>query len=439
MSAMLGIDWRVATRVNTLFGEPGPPGCSPCCLPGCVSFLREVENGVYKSSCAALYYQCGLRDSLANVVLHLLAQVISEPCFNVLRTKVGAPLASRPPTGEWRSCIGFRVKRKVKIFSDEKYSATRPEDRVIWDIYLLNTLPKDDLMEQLGYSVASGLRLGYSAQGVCVTVQGDRHPQHLERRVEAFLASMKEYIEKMPEEEFVKHRSALAAKRLERPKQLAAKAMRAWREITSQMYNFDRARVEVEYLDGVSRQQLLDMHQKHISAESPTRQKLSVHVLSTAEGGAGCAATEKNGIATPSLEDRDEDHGSGGVQDAQPAVPAPRASHRRPAQGRPLQALGRRLCAGGGRRRTNGARLWDDKCVASVECVPVGGLGRPPARHDIVKGQTSHERVDLIAVHIFTRSKRSHQYVADLLGRIGYLMEGKNGPIEGKVEPWMRE
>ncbi|GBP93359.1 hypothetical protein EVAR_85170_1 [Eumeta japonica] len=36
MSAMLGIDWRVATRVNTLFGEPGPPGCSPCCLPGCL-------------------------------------------------------------------------------------------------------------------------------------------------------------------------------------------------------------------------------------------------------------------------------------------------------------------------------------------------------------------------------------------------------------------
>ncbi|GBP69439.1 Insulin-degrading enzyme [Eumeta japonica] len=75
-----------------------------------VSFLREVENGVHKSSCAALYYQCGLRDSLANVVLELLAQVISEPCFNVLRTKVGAPLTSRPPTGEWRSCIGFRVK-----------------------------------------------------------------------------------------------------------------------------------------------------------------------------------------------------------------------------------------------------------------------------------------------------------------------------------------
>ncbi|GBP69438.1 Insulin-degrading enzyme [Eumeta japonica] len=283
--------------------------------------------------------------------------------------------------------------------------------------------------EQLGYIVFSGLRRAHGVQGVRVIVQGDRHPQHLDHRIEAFLASMKEYIEKMPEEEFVKHRSALAAKRLERPKQLAAKAMRAWREITSQMYNFDRARVEVEYLDGVTRQQLLDMYQKHISEESPIRQKLSVHVLSTAEGGAGCAATEKDGAVTtspedlghpgrcviadevikstrPSLSQRgrlkvrvprseireivgrvlllrgDEDHGSGGVQDAQPAVPAPRASHRRPAQGRPLQALGRRLCAGGGRRRTNGARLWDDKCAASVECVPVGGLGRPPARHE---------------------------------------------------------
>ncbi|XP_072943184.1 insulin-degrading enzyme isoform X2 [Epargyreus clarus] len=191
-------------------------------------YVRETENSVHKSSCASLYYACGVRAARSNVTLELLAHALSEPCFHVLRTK-----------------------------------------------------------EQLGYIVFSGVRRSNGVQGLRVIVQSDRHPAFLERRIDAFLQGAREYLENMTEEEFAKHRSALAAQRLERPKRMSSKASQLWSEITAQVYNFDRPRVEVEQLNTVTKEELIQFYMKHISADSSERQKLSVHVLSTAEGGAG--------------------------------------------------------------------------------------------------------------------------------------------------------
>ncbi|XP_068625858.1 insulin-degrading enzyme [Battus philenor] len=207
-------------------------------------FLREVENSVHKSSCASLYYACGVRATRPNVALELLAQALAEPCFNVLRTK-----------------------------------------------------------EQLGYIVFSGVRRANGVQGLRIIVQSDRHPEYLEERIEAFLEGAKEYLEKMTEEEFLKHRSALAAQRLEKPKRMSSKASQIWSEIVVQMYNFDRPRVEVEQLNTITKEELIQFYMKHISESSAERQKLSVHVLSTATGGAGAKdcveeetdKTKKNG------------------------------------------------------------------------------------------------------------------------------------------------
>lgn len=41
-------------------------------------------------------------------------------------------------------------------------------------------------------------------------------------------------------EEFEKHKKALAAKRLEKPKKLSAQASKYWTEISTESYNFDR-------------------------------------------------------------------------------------------------------------------------------------------------------------------------------------------------------
>lgn len=51
-------------------------------------YLFETENEFHKSSCAELYLQCGVQSDRSNVFIDLVAQVLSEPCYNTLRTKV---------------------------------------------------------------------------------------------------------------------------------------------------------------------------------------------------------------------------------------------------------------------------------------------------------------------------------------------------------------
>lgn len=57
-------------------------------LEGGCNYLYEVQNDVHKSSCIELYYQCGLQSKENNMLLELFAQIVQEPCFNTLRTKV---------------------------------------------------------------------------------------------------------------------------------------------------------------------------------------------------------------------------------------------------------------------------------------------------------------------------------------------------------------
>lgn len=65
------------------------------------------------------------------MLLELLAQIISEPCFNTLRTK-----------------------------------------------------------EQLGYIVFSGVRRTSGAQGLRIIVQSDKVPQYVEKRIDVFMDSI---------------------------------------------------------------------------------------------------------------------------------------------------------------------------------------------------------------------------------------------------------
>lgn len=58
---------------------------------GC-HYSYEKENNVHKSSCIEVYYQCGLQSRENNVKLELFCQLIQEPCFNVLRTKVSSKI-----------------------------------------------------------------------------------------------------------------------------------------------------------------------------------------------------------------------------------------------------------------------------------------------------------------------------------------------------------
>ncbi|KAL1122673.1 hypothetical protein AAG570_003000, partial [Ranatra chinensis] len=144
-----------------------------------------------------------------------------------------------------------------------------------------------ELFEQLGYIVFSGIRRSNGVQGLRLIVQSDRHPVYIDQRVEIFLSSMRDYLNDLQDDEFERHKEALAAHRLEKPKQLYARTRMFWSEITTQQYNFDRANIEVACLRTIKKEDILKFYDELISKNAPHRHKLAVHVLSTSEGGAG--------------------------------------------------------------------------------------------------------------------------------------------------------
>lgn len=52
------------------------------------SYLFEKENEFHKSSCAQLYLQCGPQTDRSNTLVNLISQILTEPCYDCLRTKV---------------------------------------------------------------------------------------------------------------------------------------------------------------------------------------------------------------------------------------------------------------------------------------------------------------------------------------------------------------
>ncbi|XP_013403642.1 insulin-degrading enzyme [Lingula anatina] len=193
-------------------------------LPDGCSYLYKSTNDVHKSSSIEVYYQCNLQETHSNVLLELFCQIISEPCFNILRTQ-----------------------------------------------------------EQLGYIVFSGIRRNSGVQGLRIIVQSDRSPEYVESRTEAFLKKMESYILEMTDDIFKKHVEALAKKRLEKPKKMSAQNGKLWSEINCKQYNFDRDEIEAAHLRTLTKDDVMQFYKELISPEAPKRHKVSVHVVSTAK------------------------------------------------------------------------------------------------------------------------------------------------------------
>ncbi|KAL0270074.1 UNVERIFIED_CONTAM: hypothetical protein PYX00_007602 [Menopon gallinae] len=212
------------------------------------SFLYEISNRYHKSSCTETYFQCCTQSTPNNMLMEILVQIISDPAFDILRNK-----------------------------------------------------------EQLGYIVYSGLRRSNCVQGLRMIIQSEKHPSYVEQRIEAFLSKFREMLVDMDEKEFETHKEALANIRLEKPKTLAAQTRIFWREISLQQYHFNRAEEEVKYLRTITKKELLEFFDNYIKYEAPHRRKLSVHVLSQVEGGAGTLpppdlenlSSSSNGLVNP--------------------------------------------------------------------------------------------------------------------------------------------
>jgi len=187
---------------------------------GC-NFLYCTQNEVHPTHCVEVYLQCGLKEIRSNMLLELSTQILHEPCYNVLRTQ-----------------------------------------------------------EQLGYIVHSDIRRAHGVQGLRFIVQSEKPPAYVDGRIEAFLHSMQGTLKTMSSEEFERHKTTLALRRLEKPKHLSQRAQYYWSEITSGDYFFDRDTVEVEEMHRITHDDLMGFMGDYVFHDASQRRKIAVHVCS---------------------------------------------------------------------------------------------------------------------------------------------------------------
>ncbi|CDO73578.1 hypothetical protein BN946_scf185014.g48 [Trametes cinnabarina] len=195
-------------------------------LPSGSNFVWQtaVPNKEEPNSSLTYYMHVGkTTNSRTRASTALLAHILSEPAFNVLRTR-----------------------------------------------------------EQLGYIVsASQWNLtGGGQTGLRVVVQSERQPAYLEQRVEAFLREMDEKLQTMSEEEFQEHRTALQKRWREAPKNLGEEVNRYWGHIEQGYLDFYRRDNDANLLDNITREDILALFRSHAEPSSDVRAKLSIHVKS---------------------------------------------------------------------------------------------------------------------------------------------------------------
>lgn len=187
-------------------------------------WTMPIDNPNQANSAITYYVHFGqLADARLRVISALLIKILSEPAFNVLRTK-----------------------------------------------------------EQLGYVVfCSGLTLtGFSEKGLRIVVQSEKSASYLEERIEAFLDSMKEKLATMPVDEFAEHQRSLEKKWLEVDKNLDDEMVRYVVQLKSNHLDFFRDEKDAAILRQVTKEDVEQLFLTKVHPSSTSRAKLSVHMLS---------------------------------------------------------------------------------------------------------------------------------------------------------------
>ncbi|WVF68403.1 hypothetical protein IAT40_003168 [Kwoniella sp. CBS 6097] len=187
---------------------------------------RDVPNKAEVNGAVIYHLHIGdPTDVVLRNKLSLLSQISSEPCFDILRTK-----------------------------------------------------------QQLGYIVFSHASASAGSMGYSIIVQSERSTEFVENRIESFLDGMVEYLEKMTDEEFGKHKTSLIAKKEEKPKNLSEETKRFWGRVKDRYYEFGKRQADVAALRDLTKSDILALLKEKIVTSSPARTKLSVHLKSQYKG-----------------------------------------------------------------------------------------------------------------------------------------------------------
>ena len=133
--------------------------------------------------------------------------------------------------------------------------------------------------EQLGYIVFTGTKVSATTIGYRVIIQSERPTSYLEERINAFLAFFGKSLDEMSEDEFESHKKSLINKRLEKLKNLDQESARFWNHITLEYLDFLQRDHDVEFIKPLKKSDMIQFFKEHIDPTSPTRAKLSVHMM----------------------------------------------------------------------------------------------------------------------------------------------------------------
>lgn len=204
----------------------GEPNEAVLKLPSGVSlvFNADAKNAMEENSVIEMYFQieqdCGQQSVRARAIYDLIEAIISEPCFNELRTK-----------------------------------------------------------EQLGYSVGCSARMTYRILGFCFRILSAKFtPLYLKQRIDVLINSLQGLLEAIGDSEFKHYVEALIEAKLERDHSLVEETDRYWVEIVEHRYLFDINRLEAEELKSISKGDVLEWYKTFLCSKSPRIRKLSVCV-----------------------------------------------------------------------------------------------------------------------------------------------------------------
>lgn len=154
--------------------------------------------------------------------------------------------------------------------------------------------------EQLGYIVFTGVKMQSTTMGYRVIIQSERPTEYLEERINAFLAHFGKSLQAMSEEDFESHKSSLIAKRLEKLKNLDQESSRFWSHISNEYLDFLSREHDVSHLKPLAKSDLIDFFNHYIHPTSPSRAKLSIHMIAQsspkAVAGSMSAAEQKEKV-----------------------------------------------------------------------------------------------------------------------------------------------
>ncbi|KAH8879202.1 peptidase M16 inactive domain-containing protein [Thozetella sp. PMI_491] len=170
----------------------------------------------------------------------------------------------------------------------------RPQARMLAQIIGEPVFNQLRTKEQLSYNTGSGIQRSYASMSFLIRVQSERHPQHVDGRIEIFLASFAQTLADMSQADFETHKRSLIAARLEKIKNLEQETERLWGHIDLEDFEFDDAQQDAAGIEHLTKDDMLKFYAHYIDPRSPTRAKLSVRLL--AHGRPDTAPVTEEGV-----------------------------------------------------------------------------------------------------------------------------------------------